>query len=227
GPSWPLPAPGPSRPLSAPGPANAGGHCRSPRSNVDFCSDGLRLWRGVVCLGVPRGGAGRRGWQAVRCPDPPQAAGGSGWWQATGCPGAISRISGRSVAQISVARGQRVRNRQPDGGSSGEGSSELVASTGGPPSVSANVPPSVGAEEMSSIVYGWAGARYRSDVSGTSHTVHRYITATRSAMLCTTDRSCEMNTMVSPYCAFISSSRLRICACTETSSADTGSSHTG
>src|SRR5699024_8375000 len=129
---------------------------------------------------------------AVRCPDPPQAAGWSGWWQATWCPGAISRISGRSVAQISVARGQRVRNRQPDGGSSGEGSSELVASTGGPPSGSANVPRSVGAEELGRPVYGWAGGRYRSDVSATWHTVPRYITATRSAMLCTPDRSCEM-----------------------------------
>ncbi len=33
-----------------------------------------------------------------------------------------------------------------------------------------------------------------------------------------------MNTIVSWYRAFMSSSRLRICACTDTSSADTGSS---
>ena len=33
-----------------------------------------------------------------------------------------------------------------------------------------------------------------------------------------------MNSMVRSYRCFISSSRLRICACTDTSSADTGSS---
>src|SRR5690606_38018780 len=53
----------------------------------------------------------------------------SGWWQATTCPGTgAPRLStglstGSSSAQRSVARGQRVRNRQPDGGSMGEGGS--------------------------------------------------------------------------------------------------------
>ena len=50
------------------------------------------------------------------------------------------------------------------------------------------------------------------------------MTATRSLMLRTTARSWAMNSMVRSWLAFRSSSRLRICACTDTSSADTGSS---
>jgi hypothetical protein len=50
------------------------------------------------------------------------------------------------------------------------------------------------------------------------------MTATRSLTLRTTARSWAMNTMVSPWLAFRSSSRLRIWAWTDTSRADTGSS---
>ena len=46
----------------------------------------------------------------------------------------------------------------------------------------------------------------------------------RSEMFLTTARSWAMNTIVRPYRAFMSSNRLSTCACTDTSSADTGSS---
>ena len=51
------------------------------------------------------------------------AASVSGKWQATRWPGNSSRGSGTSSAQRSAARGQRVRNRQPDGGLTGDGGS--------------------------------------------------------------------------------------------------------
>ena len=47
----------------------------------------------------------------------------SGKWQATRWPGASSLGSGTSLAHLSTARGQRVRNRQPDGGLIADGSS--------------------------------------------------------------------------------------------------------
>jgi hypothetical protein len=43
--------------------------------------------------------------------------------QATKCPGVISRNSGRTSAHSSIAIGQRVRKRQPEGGFAGEGTS--------------------------------------------------------------------------------------------------------
>ncbi len=50
-----------------------------------------------------------------------------GWssakWHAQKWPGATSRSSGRSLAQHSLAIGQRVWKRQPLGGSIGEGGS--------------------------------------------------------------------------------------------------------
>jgi hypothetical protein len=49
------------------------------------------------------------------------AASRIGWWQAANRFGRTSRICGTSLAQRSVASGQRVRNRQPLGGSIGEG----------------------------------------------------------------------------------------------------------
>ena len=52
----------------------------------------------------------------------------------------------------------------------------------------------------------------------------RYITATRSQRYSTIDRSWVMNRHEKPSSACRSRSRLRIAACTETSSADTGSS---
>jgi hypothetical protein len=54
----------------------------------------------------------------------------------------------------------------------------------------------------------------------------RYMTLTRSLMCRTTDRSCAMNRYDRPNSSCRSSSRLITWACTDTSSADTGSSHT-
>ena len=73
-------------------------------------------------------------------------------------------------------------------------------------------------------MYGCAGAPYSASGSATSHSFPRYITATRSLMFFTTARSWAMKIMVSPYRAFMSSRRLMIWACTDTSRADTGSS---
>ena len=50
------------------------------------------------------------------------------------------------------------------------------------------------------------------------------MTATRSLTCFITARSWEMNTIVRPSRRLISSSRFRICACTDTSSDETGSS---
>ena len=58
-------------------------------------------------------------------PVPAGAAWVSGKWQATRCPGPSSRGCGTSDAHTSCARGQRVRNRQPDGGEIGDGGSPV------------------------------------------------------------------------------------------------------
>ena len=71
----------------------------------------MMLWI-LRWLGTRRGSAARPGGASV-----------SGKWQATRCPGRSSRGSGTSTAHRSAARGQRVRNRQPDGGLIGDGGS--------------------------------------------------------------------------------------------------------
>ena len=50
-----------------------------------------------------------------------------GWWHSALCPATSgsTAFGGAVVAQTSVAFQQRVRNRQPDGGLSGEGTSPL------------------------------------------------------------------------------------------------------
>ena len=48
-----------------------------------------------------------------------RSAQSSGKWQATPCPGARAATGGTSAAHSGCARGQRVRNRQPEGGSTG------------------------------------------------------------------------------------------------------------
>ena len=63
-------------------------------------------------------------------------------------------------------------------------------------------------------------------VAATSTMRPRYITATRSASCSTSARSWAMNSIARPSWRCRSASRLTICARTETSSADTGSSHT-
>ena len=73
---------------------------------------------------------------------------------------------------------------------------------------------------------GAAGCAYSSSRSAISTILPRYMTATRSEMCRTTDRSCAMNTYVRPSSSCRSSSRLTTCAWIDTSSAETGSSAT-
>ena len=80
--------------------------------------------------------------------------GASGKWHATNWPGAISRICGSSAAHRSCAFGQRVRNRQPLGGATGDGIS--------PPSAQPVLGPltfgsGTGIAASSAAVYGCAG----------------------------------------------------------------------
>ena len=82
----------------------------------------------------------------------------------------------------------------------------------------------IGLAESSAWVYGWAGSRKMLLMSPSSTIRPRYITATWSAMCSTTARSCDTNRYVRLSCFCSPMMRLRICACTDTSSADTGSS---
>ena len=71
-----------------------------------------------------------------------------------------------------------------------------------------------------------AGARRAARRSASSTILPRYMTATRSHMWRTTERSWAMKISVSPRSRCRSRSRLRICAWIDTSSAETGSSAT-
>ena len=75
-------------------------------------------------------------------------------------------------------------------------------------------------------MYGCFGALYRSSTFASSTSLPRYMTATRSLMYSTTDRSWLMKRYVSPNSWRRSTRRLRIWERMDTSSADTGSSHT-
>ena len=127
------------------------------------------------------------------------------------------------VAHSAVAAGQRVWKRQPLGGSTGEGGSPSTGARRGVDQAASSTG-TTGIDASSTLVYGWAGSRYTASLGPTSHILPRYITATRSLMLFTTARSWAMKTRVSCRRALRSSSRLSTCACTLTSSADTGSS---
>ncbi len=81
-----------------------------------------------------------------------------------------------------------------------------------------------GVAASSACVYGCSGASYSASVGATSTMRPRYITATRSLMCRTTASPCATISSVSPRRSFSSSSRFTICACTDTSSAETGSS---
>src|SRR4051794_5815322 len=128
-------------------------------------------------------------------------------------------MTGSVCAHTSAARGHRVRNRQPDGGATGEGGSPTTSPTWVDTSGSG-----AGIACSSRYEYGCAGVEYSRSGGATSQIFPRYITATRSLTFFTTARSWEMNNSVRPYSAFMSSSRLRMEAWTDTSSADTGSS---
>ncbi len=98
------------------------------------------------------------------------------------------------AAHCSCDFGQRVRNRQPDGGWIGDGTS--------PPSTrssSGRIDGSgTGIAASSAPVYGCDGWAKRSSGAPTSHIFPRYMTRTRSLTFFTTARSCAMNTSVSP-----------------------------
>ena len=72
-------------------------------------------------------------------------------------PGSTS--AGTSSAQRSVAFQQRVRNRQPDGGSVGVGASPVSTMRRRPVSTSGS---GIGAADSSAWVYGWAERSYTS-----------------------------------------------------------------
>ena len=84
--------------------------------------------RGTGAAGSARGGCGRgagaaAGWRS-KCTGVLTAIGiTSAKWHATRWPMPRSSSSGSSVAHLSCAFGQRVRNRQPDGGLIGDGTS--------------------------------------------------------------------------------------------------------
>src|SRR5436190_1913827 len=82
------------------------------------------------------------------------------------------------------------------------------------------------AADSSACVYGCCGFRNSSARDATSTISPRYITATRSHRNSTVARSCVMKRHEKPMSRCRSRSRLRIEACTDTSSADTGSSAT-
>ena len=93
-------------------------------------------------------------------------------------------LGGAVVAQISVAFQQRVRNRQPDGGLSGDGTSPLSRMRSLRCALS-----SFGAADISAAVYGWLGRSKTASVGPFSMIRPRYMTETRSATWRTTDRS--------------------------------------
>ena len=92
--------------------------------------------------------------------------------------------------QFSVAIGQRVWNTHPFGGFTGLGSSpvRIIRSL-----LASMIGSGMGIAERSALVYGCKGFEYYSARSAISTICPRYITATRSLMWLTTDRSCEMN----------------------------------
>ena len=88
-------------------------------------------------------------------------AAGGGWpispakWQATLWRGPICSSGGSTLAQISCAIGQRVRNRQPDGGLIGLGTSPSSRIRSRRPPMAACF--TSGTAESSAWVYGWCG----------------------------------------------------------------------
>src|SRR5215472_6024209 len=98
-------------------------------------------------------------------------------WQAASWPPAMGSSSGVTVWQMSMASGQRHRNRQPGVGS--------ITLGGSPRSVSAPTPNSArgsGAADSSSWVYGCLGLVSTSSIDPVSAIWPAYMTISRSAM---------------------------------------------
>ena len=77
----------------------------------------------------------------------------NGKWQAAAWPGPKDRIGGSSTEQTSWASGHLVRNRQPDGGLIGLGSSPVMPA---PRRVRAISGSGTGMVAIRPAVYGWA-----------------------------------------------------------------------
>jgi hypothetical protein len=102
-------------------------------------------------------------------------------------------VAGRLLTawQISAAFQHRVRNRQPDGGFAGDGTSPSNTMRALDRSMRGS---GTGTADRRAFVYGCAGCSYTVSAGPTSTIFPRYITATTSLMWRTTDRSCAMNT---------------------------------
>src|SRR5690625_2398649 len=131
------------------------------------------------------------------------------------------RSVGSSVRHISVSNGHLVWKRHPFGGSIGEGTSPfkmirsfLTSGSG------------IGMADKSAFVYGCCGFSNKDVLSAISTIFPKYITIMRSYICLTTPKSWAINKYVklNSFCKLFS--KLRTCACTETSRADTASSHT-
>ena len=151
--------------------------------------------------------------------------------QARGSPGSDRRpddrrpawrSGGSCSAQTSCARGHRVRNRQPLGGSTGEGGSPLIV--GVRRRLRRRAGPGSGSSPAARPCTGGSGARYSASAGPTSTSLPRYMTATRSETCLTSGRSCAMNRYASPSSARRRSKRFSTWAWISTSSDDTASS---
>src|ERR671917_2609826 len=115
------------------------------------------------------------------------------WQAATQCSGLTSRHTGSSWPHASVAYGQRLLKRQPEGGFTGEGTSPSRTIRSRSSSTSGS---GTGTAESRAWVYGCKGLLYSSSLGAISTITPRYITPTRSEMYLTTERSWEMNRYV-------------------------------
>src|SRR5699024_1411526 len=92
--------------------------CRHDPSGTSISHGCWSFLSSVLATGTVSGGS-----NVVERTDSPPASPGSMWWHATYWPPPMWRSSGSWCAHNSVANGQRVRNRHPDGGDTGDGSS--------------------------------------------------------------------------------------------------------
>ena len=109
---------------------------------------------------------------------------------AVGCWFAFTWASAAAALSAGEIRAQA----RQIGGATGDGIS--------PPTVCSSrgrtVGSGTGIELSKAALYGWAGRAYNSSGGATSHSLPRYITATRSLTFFTTARSWAMNTNVRP-----------------------------
>ena len=128
----------------------------------------------------------------------------SGKWQATWDLPTVNS-SGVLLRQISWAFQHLVLNTQPAGGLIGEGRSPLrmIRSL-----LRSDLGSGCGTADNNAVVYGWCGAEKRSSVFAISIILPKYITATRSEICWTTDKSWAIKTIEMPSAFCKSSIRL-------------------